>query len=99
MKRVNLQAKEGEQLNVNIKVHDEKRAIIHGVVVDKDNKPIKDAVVLLFKDLNYDPCKVEPYYSTFTDDCGQFIFGPLHPDCDYTIKVWANGSCTFNLYK
>ena len=100
LKRVNLRAKDGEQLNVNIKVHEEKRAIIHGVVVDKDNSPIKNAVVLLFRNYqHYDPCKIEPYYSAFTDDCGQFVFGPITPDEDYTIKVWANGSCIFNIYK
>lgn len=88
--------KENEQLEVTVKLPKEPRSVIHGVVLDCDNKPIKDAVVKLFK-VNSSSCKpntckpscsLTPITHTFTDDCGQFIFGPLCPNQKYIIKVW-----------
>lgn len=80
--------KENEQIEALVKVPDEPRSVIHGVVVDFKNKVIKDAVVKLFEVLPGNPCRMKPLTHTFTDDCGQFLFGPLQPNKKYAVKVW-----------
>lgn len=82
---------ENEQIEAVIKVAEEKRSVIHGLVVDCKNKPIKNAVVklLLIKDTNC-PHILHPLTHTFTDEYGQFLFGPLCPHKCYVIKVWYN---------
>lgn len=82
---------ENEQIDAIVKVPKEPRSVIHGIVKDCNNKVVKDAVVKLFKMI--DPKKphiLEPLTHTFTDSCGQFIFGPLCPHVKYVIKVWIN---------
>jgi hypothetical protein len=65
--------------------------MIHGVVKDHCNKLIKDAIVKLFKMGNpTNPKALEPITHTFTDEHGQFMFGPLAPHVKYVIKVWIN---------
>jgi hypothetical protein len=82
---------ENEQIDAIIRVPKEPRSIIHGLVVDEHNKPLKDAVVKLYKQKNCDDNKsLEPLTHTFTDDNGNFIFGPLCPDIKYTIKIWVD---------
>lgn len=82
---------ENEQIEAIIKVPKEPRSVIHGIVKDYHNRVVKDAVVKLFKIENTcNPCNVEPITHTFTDECGQFLFGPLDPNCKYVIKVWIN---------
>ena len=82
---------ENEQIHAIVKVPKESRSVIHGIVKDCNNKIVKDAVVKLFKMV--DPRKphcLEPITHTFTDECGQFLFGPLCPHVKYVIKVWIN---------
>jgi len=82
---------ENEQIDAIIKVPKEPRSIIHGVVLDEYNVPAKDAVVKLFKIIKQDDLRcLESVAHTFTDDCGQFLFGPLCPNVKYMIKVWIN---------
>ncbi|MCT4605590.1 MAG: carboxypeptidase regulatory-like domain-containing protein [Marinisporobacter sp.] len=82
---------ENEQIDAIVKVPKEPRSAIHGVVKDCSNKVVKDAVVKLFKMPDpKKPCCLEPLTHTFTDDCGQFIFGPLCPHVKYVVKVWIN---------
>lgn len=82
---------ENEQIDAIIKVPKETRSVIHGVVLDECNKRQKDAVVKLFR-----VCKrnnkviLEPITHTFTDEHGQFLFGPLCPHVKYVVKVWVN---------
>jgi len=98
LKRVNVKVKEGEQIDLNVKMEKEKRSVIHGVVLDDANKFVEDAVVLLFKNEPCDSCDLKPVTSAFTDDCGQFVFGPLDPG-EYTIKIWVNGVVIVDFYK
>ena len=82
---------ENEQLETVIKVPEERRSIIHGFVKSHCNKPIKDAIVKLFECINHNGEQIlKPLTHTFTDECGQFAFGPLFPCRDYVIKVWVN---------
>ncbi|SHH00168.1 hypothetical protein [Tepidibacter thalassicus] len=80
---------ENEQIEAIVKVPEEKKSVIHGIVKDYKGKIVKDAVVKLFEVIN-PPCKFKPLTHTFTDECGQFLFGPLCPNKQYVIKVWFN---------
>ena len=82
---------ENEQIEATIIMPKETRSVIHGVVKDCKNYIIKDAVVKLFEIVDH--CgkhKLKPVGHTFTDECGQFLFGPLIPKVNYLIKVWVN---------
>ncbi len=98
LKRVNVRVKEGELLHLNIKMGKEKKSVMHGIVLDEDKNPIEEAVVLLFKNEPCDACDLKPITYVFTDDCGQFVFGPLEPDSEYTLKVWVNGVPIVDFY-
>ena len=82
--------KPNEEIDVVIKVPEEKRSALHGVVVDCCGKPDKNAVVKLFlkETKNNSNCFLKPLTHTFTDECGQFLFGPLSPCKSYVVKVW-----------
>lgn len=89
--RFNFIPKENEQIDAIIKIPEEKRSIIHGVVKDWCNKVVKDAVVKLFEVEGCgSSCILKPITHTFTDECGQFLFGPLCAHRKYTIKIWFN---------
>lgn len=78
-----------EQIETTITLQKEARSVIHGVVLDERKCPVKDAVVKLFEMPNKDNCcTLVPLFHTFTDECGQFLFGPLAPGKQYVVKVW-----------
>lgn len=83
--------KANEQIDAVITVKDELRSMIFGIVKDCEGRVIKDAVVklLIAADFN-NKCWLKPLTHTFTDECGQFFFGPLIPGKKYVIKVWFN---------
>lgn len=96
--KFNVTPGENEQIDAVIKVPKETRSVIHGVVLDECNKRQKDAVVKLFKVCNRNNNVVlEPITHTFTDEYGQFLFGPLCPHVKYVIKVWVNNVKTREL--
>lgn len=80
-----------EQIEAVVRVPEEHRSIIHGIVIDCENMPVKNAVVKLLavRDINKQ-FLTYPITYTFTDDLGEFLFGPLCPDKCYIIKVWYN---------
>jgi hypothetical protein len=92
--KFNVTPGENEQIDTIIKLPKEPRSVIHGVVLDEHNKPLKDAVVKLLKVKCPEKDHLEPLTHTFTDECGQFLFGPLCPHTKYLIKVWFNHSKT-----
>lgn len=82
---------ENEQIEAVIKLPKEPRSVIHGIVKNYNNQIVENAVVKLFQVENpHNPCSMTPISHTFTDECGQFIFGPLCPGKQYVIKVWVN---------
>lgn len=82
---------ENEQIETEIKVPKEPRSIIHGIVQDTSGRLIEDAVVKLFiVEDPCNPCSLIPVTHTFTDSCGEFVFGPLIPGKQYMIKIWVN---------
>ena len=81
----------GKQFDLEINLPEDNRNVIYGVIKDCYKEPVEDAVVKLIE-VCYDYGKEErmPVSHTFTDKNGEFVFGPLCPDKDYEIQVWAN---------
>ncbi|WP_243129625.1 MULTISPECIES: carboxypeptidase-like regulatory domain-containing protein [Clostridium] len=81
--------KENQQIEAIIKLPVEKRAVIHGTVLDANGNPVADAVVKLLQVV--DGCKLPyPLTHTFTDQYGQFLLGPLCPNVKYMLKVYKD---------
>jgi len=78
-----------DHIDAIVETDNDKRAVIYGRVIDKNNKPVSDAVVklILLQDPS-DPLSILPITHTFTDEYGQFLFGPLPPNETYLIKIW-----------
>jgi len=72
-----------QEKDVIICLEKEERAAIHGVVVI-EGVPVKDAIVKLFKKTS---SGLVPITFTFTDACGQFLFG-VESCVEYVIKVF-----------
>jgi len=77
----------GKQFDIEIDLPEDPRNVVYGIVRDRDRFPIEDAVVKLIE-----VCKDErkPVSHTFTDEFGEFVFGPLCPHKSYAIEIWAN---------
>lgn len=81
--------KENEQIEAVIKLPEERRAVIHGTVLDENGNPVADAVVKLLQVV--EGCKLPcPLTHTFTDQYGQFLLGPLCPCKKYMLKVYKD---------
>ncbi len=69
----------GKQFDLDITLPEDNRSVIYGVCVsDSCHNPVCDAVVKLVEVVN-DCGKEErrPVSHTFTDEHGEFVFGPL----------------------
>lgn len=77
----------GKQFDLDLKLPEDDRNVVYGIIKDLKGKPIEDAVVKLVE-----VCKDErkPVSHTFTDKEGEFVFGPLCPHKSYSIEIWVN---------
>lgn len=82
----------GKQFDIDITLPEDNRDVIFGTLKDCFKEPIKDAVVKLIEvDFEKDGRKKrEPVSHTFTDEHGEFVFGPLCPGKDYALEIWVN---------
>ena len=82
----------GKQFDLDITLPEDNRDIIFGTVKNIFKEPIKNAVVKLIEiDFKKDGKKRRiPISHTFTDNEGEFVFGPLCPDKSYAIQIWVN---------
>ena len=87
LKRFPIKLEPNEEKDICLVLEPEKRAAIHGVVKFPDGCPVPNAVVKLFKKKGCDPCDLIPVTFTFTDECGQFLFG-VESCVDFVIKVF-----------
>ncbi len=77
----------GKQFDLDLKLPEDDRNVVYGVIRDSHGKPVSDAVVKLVE-VCFDERK--PVSHTFTDEEGEFVFGPLCPNKSYSIEIWVN---------
>ncbi len=77
----------GKQFDLDLRLPEDNRNVVYGIIRDCYGKPVCDAVVKLVE-----VCKDErkPVSHTFTDKEGEFVFGPLCPHKSYAIEIWVN---------
>ena len=77
----------GKQFDLDLRLPEDNRNVVYGIIKDHYGKPVCDAVVKLVE-----VCKDErkPVSHTFTDEEGEFVFGPLCPFKSYAIEIWVN---------
>ena len=82
----------GKEFDIDITLPEDNREVIFGTLKDCFKEPIKDAVIKLIEiEHGKDGCKKrEPVSHTFTDEHGEFVFGPLCPGKEYSLEIWVN---------
>lgn len=82
----------GKQFDLDITLPKDNRNVIFGTIRNAYKEPIEDAVVKLIEiKCGKDGRKERfPISHTFTNEDGEFVFGPLCPDKEYAIDFWAN---------
>lgn len=83
---------DGKQFDLDITLPKDNRNVIFGTIKNSYKEPVEDAVVKLIE-IKYgkDGRKERiPVSHTFTNENGEFVFGPLCPDKEYAIDFWAN---------
>lgn len=81
----------GKQFDLEITLPEDNRSVIYGVVKDCYHDPVRNAVVKLVEVVC--ECGKEerrPVSHTFTDDDGEFVFGPLCANKFYEIEIWVD---------
>lgn len=81
----------GKQFDLDITLPEDNRDVIYGVVKNCYKEPVEDAVVKLLEVVC--ECGKEerkPVTHTFTDENGEFVFGPLCPGKEYAIEIFVN---------
>lgn len=91
LKRIDLDGRNrvypNEEKDLEIVLEKEYRSAIHGVVLLPNGRPAEDALVKLFVKSRHNDCELIPVTFTFTDECGQFLFG-VEPFKEYVLKVF-----------
>ena len=88
----------GKQFDLDIRLPEDNRNVIYGVIKDCYGNPVADAVVKLIE-IVYDCGKEErrPVSHTFTDKDGDFVFGPLCANKSYAIEIWVDKTTHLSL--
>jgi len=77
----------GKQFDLDIRVPEDNRDVVYGILRDQHGDPVEDAVIKLVE-IHHN--KRKPVSHTFTDKEGEFVFGPLCPNREYAIQIWVN---------
>lgn len=81
----------GTEYDLDVKLPEDNRQAIFGIIKDSYGEPLSDAVVKLIEiEKEFGREERKPVTHTFTDKAGQFVFGPLCPKKRYAIEIWAN---------
>lgn len=81
----------GKQFDLEIKLPEDNRTVIYGIVKDCYGEKVENAVVKLIEVVyNYGKEERRPVSHTFTDKEGEFVFGPLCANKNYAIQIWAD---------
>ena len=73
-----------EVVNTTVSLSPEQRPALAGTVVDIHDKPVEAALVTFYRA----DTPGAPIGALYTDELGQFAFGPLDPGKLYHIKVF-----------
>lgn len=76
----------GKQFDLELSIPEDNRAIVSGIIKDSNGCPIQDAVIKLIEVTKHDR---KPVSHTFSNNFGEFVFGPLCPFKSYSIEVWV----------
>ena len=81
----------GKQFDIDVNLPKDDRNVVYGVVRNYYKEPVENAVVKLIE-VCYDHGHEErkPVSHTFTNEAGEFVFGPLCPDKFYEINIWVD---------
>lgn len=84
-----VRAGDNERVTADIRLQPDSRSILHGTVKNETGQPLVGALMLL---MEAGTPESEPVLqtATFTDDDGQYYFGPLKPGALYVVKVFYN---------
>ncbi len=77
---------EYEQVETVIHLKQESRPSLIGSIKDAYEKPVSDAFVAIFEAGDSDIS--HPAATTYTDEDGRFIFGPLEPEKLYIVRIY-----------
>lgn len=81
----------GKQFDLDITLPEDHRNVVYGIVRDCFKDPVEDAVVKLVEICHeYGKEERRPVTHTFTDECGEFVLGPLCPEKKYEIEIFVN---------
>ena len=81
----------GKQYDLDIRLPEDNRNVIYGIVKDHCGDPVQDAVVKLIEIVcEHGKEERRPVSHTFTDKEGEFVFGPLCDKKIYAIQIWAD---------
>lgn len=81
----------GTQFDIDITLPEDHRNVIFGTIRDCYKNAVPNAVVKLIEVICEDgKDKRLPISHTFTDNEGEFVFGPLCPGKYYEIQIWVN---------
>ena len=80
---------ENERIETSVRLIPETRSTIHGTVLDREGRPINDALTMLFLTGDH-PDELQLFSQMFTDENGHFFFGPLESGQLYLVKVFKN---------
>jgi len=79
---------ENERVETTVSLRQELRSAIHGTVRDVNGQPLRDALVILFEVMHDGALTLVG--QMFTDEDGQFVFGPLHDGRLHLVKIYQN---------
>ena len=81
----------GRQYDLDIKLPEDNRNVIYGIIKDCYGEPVSDAVVKLVEIIcEHGKEERRPVSHTFTDKEGEFVFGPLCENKFYAIQIWKD---------
>ncbi len=81
----------GKQFDIEVRVPEDSRNVAFGIVKDEYGDPIKDAVIKLIEvERMMGKEERKPVSHTFTNENGEFVFGPLCPHKHYDLQIWVD---------
>lgn len=78
-----------ERIETVVHIHPDRRPALLGTVLDARHRPVEDALVAVYRSGGAEAPDT-PVGSLYTDELGQFAFGPLEPDQLYQVRVFKS---------